>query len=307
MRIDRLLSILLILSSKGIVTAKELAEHFEVSVRTIYRDIDKICEAGVPVAANGGKGGGFYIIENYSLDNLFFDEGELHTLMAMMKGMSIVFGKNQQFNDIVLKFQNADKNNNNKEDSLNINMSHFSMEEELKEYLYIINQAIEKTKILVFYYINRNMEYSERIVEPIRIEFSHGQWYLAGYCRVREDYRRFKLVRIKDLKLGEIFTKRIISSEELDEIFNKSYDKKNIKVKLKFSNRIGNQLTEYFFKDTIKERQDGAFIVDDLFPYEEGLIRFILEFGKECEVLEPEYLRNETKKYLENILEKYNG
>jgi predicted DNA-binding transcriptional regulator YafY len=71
MRADRFLSILIIISQKGLVTGKELAEHFEVSLRTIYRDIEKISEAGVPIAAIGGKGGGYYLMENYTLNNLF--------------------------------------------------------------------------------------------------------------------------------------------------------------------------------------------------------------------------------------------
>lgn len=306
MRVDRLLSILLILSNKGKVTAEVLAEHFEVSVRTIYRDVDKISQAGIPIAAIGGKGGGFYIMENYSVDNLFFNKGEFQTLMAVMDGLKVIFGKNQQFNDIVLKFQHSYKKEEGSNDKLNINMSHFSMEDELKEYLHIMNKGIEESKLLLFHYINRNMEHSERTVEPIRIEFSSGQWYLTGYCRNKKDYRKFKLVRIRNLELGDSFLKKFISKKELEEIFDKSYDKTSIKIKLKFTNRIGNQLTEYFLKERIKKGEDGCFIVEGYFPYEEGLIKFILGFGNECEVIEPEYLREDIKNYLKKILGKYN-
>jgi len=305
-RTDRLLSIILILSKKGIITGKELAEHFDVSVRTIYRDMDKISEAGIPVAAIGGKSGGFYIMENYKLDEVYFNKGELHTLMTVLNSLNIVFGNNHQFNDIVLKLQNTYENEKDKNNKLNIDMSHFSMEEELKEFLYIINQGIEEGKLLLFQYINRNLEFAERNVEPVRIEFFYGQWYLIGYCRSRSDYRKFKLVRMKNLILGDKFVKRDISHEKLDEIFRKSYDNKNIKVKLKFTNRMGEQLTEYFFKSNIRRSDEGHFIVEEPFPYDEGLIKFILGFGSECEVIEPSYLRADTKKYLKKILEKYN-
>jgi len=306
MRVDRLLSILLIISNKGMITGQELAEHFEVSLRTIYRDIDKICEAGVPIASNGGKGGGFYLMENYNLDNLFFNKGEAHTLMTVMNSLSVLFGRNKQFNDIVLKFENAYEKEKPQDDNLNISMSHFSMEDELKEYLFLMDKGIESSKLLVFDYINRNLEYIERIVEPIQIAFSHGQWYLNGFCRTRNDLRKFKLVRIRNLKLSDSFEKKIYPKDDLQRMFDESYDKKSLKVILKFSKRIGEQLPEYFHKNCIKSVDNNHFIVEDSFPYEEGFLKFILGFGKECEVIEPDYVREDIKKYIEEVLLKYN-
>lgn len=307
MGVDRLLSIILIISNRGMVTAKELADHFEVSVRTIYRDMDKISQGGIPIAANGGSGGGYFLLDNYSVDNLHFNKGEYRTLMTVMDSLNIVFGMNQQFNDIMMKFKNKEDNEQQNSDNLRINMSHFSMGDELKSYLSIMSTAIEDSKLLVFHYINRNMEYTIRTVEPIRIEYFSGQWYLTGYCRNRNDYRKFKLVRIKNLIFGEIYQpKRLLSDDELQEIFNRSYDKNGIEVKLKFSYPIGEQLTEYFNKESIRYTEDNCFIVDDVFPYEEGLYKFLLGFGKECEVLEPDYLREDMKKYINKILGKYN-
>jgi predicted DNA-binding transcriptional regulator YafY len=307
MSADRLLSILLILSNKGMTTGKELAEHFDVSVRTIYRDIDKIGQAGMPVAALEGRSGGFYLMENYSLDNLFLSKSEFQTFMAVVDSLKVIFGKNQQFNDIVLKFHSTYRKEEDKNDKLNINMSHFSMEEELKEYLYIMNRGIEESKLLLLQYINRNMELSDRTVEPVRIEFSHGQWYLTGYCRSRNGYRKFKLVRIKSMRLGDSFVKRDITTEKLYEIFHQSYVKNSIKIKLKFTPRIGDQLTEYFFKENIKRETDDGYIVEEYFPYEEGLVKFILSFGNECEVIEPEFLREDIRKYLNRVIEKYSS
>lgn len=305
MRVDRLLSILLIISDKRLVTGKELAEHFEVSLRTIYRDIDKICEAGVPIASIGGKGGGYYIMENYNIDNLFLNKKEVQTLIPVVDNLNFLFGRNQKFNDMVLKFKNVYENEDIKNNKLSINMSHFSMEEELKEDLFLIDEAIEKVRLLEFDYINRRIEYSKRMVEPIRIEFIRGEWYLAAFCRVRNDYRRFKLVRIRNLRLGDEFIRKDISNEELDKIFCESYDKKSIKVKLKFTERIGRQLSEYFSKNSIKPEKDGTFIVEDFFPYEEGLIKYILSFGKDCEVLSPDNLREEVEDYIKGILVNY--
>lgn len=305
MRVDRLLSILLIISDKGLVTGKELAEHFEVSLRTIYRDIDKICEAGVPIASTGGKGGGYYIMENYNLDNLFLDKKEIQALMPVMDNLSFLFGRNQKFNDMILKFKNVYEKGNVENNRLKINMSHFSMENELKEALFLIDKAIEDSRLLEFDYINRRIECSKRIAEPIQIEFICGEWYLVAFCRNRNDYRKFKLVRIRNLKLGDIFLKRNISNEGLRKIFAEGYNEKSIKVTLKFTSRIGEQLSEYFDKESIRLEEDGNFIVEDFFPYEEGLIKHILSFGKDCEVLSPSYLREETEGYIKEMLLSY--
>jgi Predicted transcriptional regulator len=306
MRLDRLLSILIIISQKGLVTGRELAEHFEVSLRTIYRDIEKISEAYVPIVAVGGKGGGYYIMENYNLDNLFLNKKEVEPLIAVMENLKFLFGKNEQFNDIVLKFEALRNNENQQCEKLSINMSHFSMEQELREYLFLINKAIEDNRMLEFEYINRRMEYSRRIAEPIQIKFASGQWYIIAFCRERNDYRKFKLVRVRNMKLTGSFIKRKISIEEIEKIFEVSYEKNSVLVTLKFSNKIGEQLSEHFSKDTIKPLEDGTFMVEDFFPDDIGLKKFILSFGDECEVIAPRKLRVDLQEYIKNIFIKYN-
>jgi predicted DNA-binding transcriptional regulator YafY len=306
MRAERFLSILIIISQKGLVTAKELAEHFEVSSRTIYRDIDKICEAGVPIGATGGKGGGYYVMENYNISNLFFNKNEIEPLLSMIDSLKYVFGKNKQFNDIILKFETLYKREKNENEKLNIDMSHFSMEEELREYLFLVNQAIETNKLLIFEYINRKMECSQRIVEPIQIEFTDGHWYIIGFCRIRKNYRRFKFVRIRNMKIGENFVKKNISQVEIEKIFKESYSDSSIFAKFIFSEEIGEQLSEYFSKDIIKKIDNKKYVVEGFFPNDEGLKRFVLGFGVHCEVLVPTKLRKEMQEYIKNIYYKYN-
>lgn len=307
MRADRLLSILIIISQKGLVTGQELAEHFEVSLRTIYRDIEKIGEAGVPIAAVGGKGGGYYIMENYNINNLFLNKQEVKPLLAVMDSLKYLFGKNPNFNDVVLKFETLRNHETEEHDKLIINMSHFSMEKELREYLFLMNKGIEESLLLEFEYINRRMEYSSRIVEPVQIEFIQGQWYLIGFCRMRQNYRKFKLVRIRNMKLGGSFIKRSVSKAEIEKIFLQSFEKNSIHVTLKFTIRIGAQLNEYFSKGKIRVLEDGSYLTEDFLPNDEGLKKFILSFGDECEVLEPEKLRSEMCDYIKSIYNKYNN
>ncbi|WP_339222767.1 YafY family protein [Paenibacillus sp. FSL H8-0332] len=305
MRVNRLLSMLLIISGQGTVTGKELAEHFEVSLRTIYRDIEKISEAGIPVASTSGKGGGYYIMDSYNISSLFLNRDEAHTFVAVMKNLHGLFGRNEAFNDILLKVEHTYRRESN-QDKLTLELSHFSMKQEIKEYLGIISKAITDNRVLVFDYINRDMEYLERTVEPGWIDFRHGHWYVIGFCRVRNDYRRFKLVRIRQLELGLSFAKRDVPDARIAEVIDHNYSQAGIQVVLRFTSRIGAQLTEYFEKEKISRGEDGFYLVTDIFPHEEGLLKFILSFGKECELLEPRELRAELQQYMQNMLLSYN-
>lgn len=305
MSVDRLMSLMLILTTKGTVTAEELSNHFEVSIRTIYRDMDKLSQAGVPISSISGVGGGFKIMEGYSIDDLFINKNEMQPLLEVMDSLNVLFGKNNSFNDIVLKMRNTyDKRF--KKRTLNINLSHFSMEEDLKQYLYEINRAIEHGNVLEFDYINRRMEREKRVVEPIYISYTEGQWYLAAFCRIRNDYRKFKLVRIRELKINSEVAKKEIDKDALEKIFEEGFLKKSLDITLRFSERIGDQLEEYFDKKDIIKEEDGRSLVNASFPREEGLIKFILHFGNDCEVLYPMEIREEIKNYIKNLLEIYN-
>ncbi|TDL48564.1 YafY family transcriptional regulator [Paenibacillus dendritiformis] len=305
MRVERLLSMLLIIAQRGKVTGQELAEHFEVSLRTIYRDIDKLGEAGVPIAALGGPGGGYYLMENYQVSNLFLNEGEAATFLAVANNLNMLFGKNPHFNDMVLKFEHERRRPS--ADTWSINLSHFSMEDELRSSLQLMNEALEQSRLLVFDYMNRRMDVEERAVEPVQIAFSGGHWHLNGYCRIRNGYRRFKLVRIRQLRLGGHYEKRPESAEAVQRLLDEGYYHSSIKVTLQFSARIGGQLAEHFPKESITRTEEGHFIATDYFPYEEGLFKFIIGFGKDCTVVDPPQVRNAVQQYIYEMWLSYHG
>lgn len=306
MKTDRLMSILLMISNKELITAKKLSEYFEVSIRTIYRDIESLCSAGIPIASKGGVNGGYYIMENYKLENILFNEKELKTFLALADSLNISFGNKYNFNDVILKVRSSKENIVNKNNNFKINLSHFSLDEEIKQYLYIIDNALENNRLLNFDYINRNYEKINRTVEPHRLHFTSGNWWLIGYCKYRKDFRDFKLLRIKNLKTGSKYKKKEISEEKISKYFKEEFLENSIYVLLKFTKKSGGRLSEYFKKETIIEKKDGYY-VEEYFPDDDGLIKAILSFGKECEVIKPLELRIKVKKYLEDIYSKYNG
>lgn len=305
MKSERLLSILLILMSRGRVTGKELAEHFEVSLRTIYRDIDEISRTIVPIYAESGKGGGYRIMEGYELDKSLLTQRDVKPLVSVMKGLKTVLGRNDSFNNTILKFEALYDKHDDGYDEMVINMVKSGEEEAVRKALDTIRAAIDDNRCLIFEYINRKFEQEERIVEPVQLEFTNGQWHLSAFCRNRKDYRSFKLDRMKDIKLGEAFESRKISTEELDKIFTEGYVNKSIKVVLKFSERMRHQLTEHFRPSRIIYTDDGYSLVEVLSPNEEGLKKYILSFGLDCEVIEPVWLRNELREYAGKICEMY--
>lgn len=300
MSVDRLFSIMLILSNKGKKTAADLAERLEVSPRTIYRDIDKLSQAGIPIYSEDGRSGGYYLMEDYKVDNLYFKEDDMKPILSILKNIQNLFGDNGYLNEIINKYENTTEKNN-----FTINMTNVSMIEEIKNYLHTTSMAIDNKKVVKLQYVNRRQEVEERIVEPVYISYSSGQWYINGFCRNRNDYRRFKVTRIKKLSSLDYTFERDIDIETLKNIYRRDYNKTAIRVVLKFNPKFGPQLTEYFDKENIEEYVDGYFIAHDLCPHDEGLIKFILGFGKWCEVLEPDYLKKEIKDYLDEMVKNY--
>ncbi|MCS1351939.1 YafY family protein [Mechercharimyces sp. CAU 1602] len=305
MRVERLLSIILLLLKRDVMTGKELADQFEVSLRTIYRDIDKLCEAGVPIVAEGGHGGGFSLMEQYRLSEMFFNSSEVQVLLPIMASLSSLVGRNEIPEKILHKLALQDQSPSSGENNIHINISQLNMEEKTKSYFRLINKALQNKLLIQFDYTNRRFIKERRCVEPIQIDFHHGYWSVIAFCHLRKDYRRFKLSRMQNVSLGEKFYSQPISAEALQAVFEQGYIRNSIKVKLKFSIHIGPHLQEYFPLTSIQPDEEGGFIVEEDYPYEEGLLRFILSFGKECEVMEPAFLRLEMKNYLEEMIKHY--
>jgi len=300
MSVDRLFSIMLILSNKGKKTAAELAERLEVSPRTIYRDIHNLSLAGIPIYSEDGRSGGYYLMEDYKVDNLYFKEDDMKPILSILKNIQNLFGDNNYLNEIINKYETTNKKNN-----FTINMTNVSMIEEIKNYLHTASIAIDNKNIIKLQYVNRRQEVEERIIEPVYISYSSGQWYINGFCRNRNDYRRFKVTRIKKLTSLKCTFERDIDIDTLKNIYSRDFRKTAIKVVLKFHPKFGPQLTEYFEKENIEECANGYFIAHEFCPHDEGLIKFILGFGKWCEVLEPNYLKKEIKDYLDEIVKNY--
>lgn len=207
MKIDRLMSIVLVLLDKKRVSARELADMFEVSLRTVYRDIDAIDLAGIPIRSIPGINGGFEIMPKYKLDNKVFTTSDLAAILTGLSGLSDMLRGDELLNAIakIKSFVPAEKT---KEIELKVNQIHIDLSEwmgnsNIQPYLETIKKALQENKLLTFDYIAHHGKKSIRIIEPYQLVLKSSHWYLHGYCRQRNDFRLFRLSRMSSLQLQE--------------------------------------------------------------------------------------------------------
>ena len=221
MKIDRLVSMIMILLDKKRVGAQELADMFEVSSRTIYRDIDAINTAGIPARAISGVGGGFEIMPEYKIDKKVFSTADLSAILMGLSSLSNMVRADELVNALakVRSFIPADRANEIalKANQIYIDLSPWMGNRKIEPYLEIIKSALHKNQLLLFDYIAHRGNKTTRAVEPCQLVLKGSHWYLQGYCRKRNDFRLFRLSRMSNLQMQEeTFTPRDYPKPQFD-------------------------------------------------------------------------------------------
>ena len=286
------------LLEKGKSTAPELAEKFEVSIRTIYQDLDTISAAGIPIYATQGKGGGIFIMQDFVLNKSLLSEQEKEQILMALQGISDT--EHNQTDELLMKlsglFQSKVTN------WIEVDFSEWYKNTPNYDVFNLIKNAILNQYTITFSYFAREGNYSNRTVEPIKLIFKNKDWYLYGFCLLRNDFRFFKLTRIKDLEISsDTFIREVKSSHEIETVIkNKNF----IHAKLKFSPKVAFRVYDEFTDNVSKDNQGNLYVNIDL-PDNETLFSYILSFGDNVEILEPDYLRHSMKEKLALMLEKY--
>lgn len=294
---NRLFEIVYILMQKKKVTAKELADKFEVSTRTIYRDIEALSSANIPIYASKGKDGGIGILDEYVLNKTILSEEEQNQILFALQGMIKVRGQDEK--DILEKLSILFNKEIN--DWIRIDLSNWSRDNMQENRFDIIKSAILNKKLIEFNYYNSNGEESRRIVEPLQIWFKDKSWYLISYCRNKEDYRIFKIARIKEIKTLQEHFERELPKEQKEE----KYKFKNILLELEISKEMAYRVYDEFEGSEITEKDDESFIVNVEYPENEWVYGYILSFGEYVKVLSPERAKQIIKDKLEKTLKNY--
>ena len=292
---NRLFQMLFMLLEKGSSTAPELAEHFEVSIRTIYRDIDILCSAGVPIYTMQGKGGGIFIQENYVLNKSLLSEQEQKQILLSLQGLNILDDENTSALLAKLKgiFQKQNVN------WIEMDFSEWSKKNE--DLFHRLQSAIFKSKIISFTYHSGKGQSKSRSAEPLKLIFKGRDWYLYAFCQTRQDFRFFKLNRIKNLRITERGFVRAAPEKVFDNVSR--YSVKTITLSLLFQKEMAYRVYDEF--DDVTELEDGNFSVNIALPNNDSLYGFLLSFGDSVEVIAPPQVRKTMIKKINFMKNKY--
>lgn len=294
---NRLFEIVYILMQKKKITAKELANRFEVSTRTIYRDIEILSRANIPVYATKGKEGGIGLLDEYVLNKIILSEEEQNQILFALQGMKKVTRQDEK--DVLEKLSRIFNKKVN--DWIKIDFSNWGKENEQETRFNIIKKAIINKNQIEFVYYNSNGERSKRTVEPLQIWFKDKSWYLIGYCKMKQDYRVFKIARIKEIKILEEHFKRALQQENK----NEEYKFQTITLELEINRKMAYRVYDEFEDSEINKKDDGSFIVNVEYPENEWVYGYILSFGEYAKVLSPERAKRIIKDKIEKTLKNY--
>jgi predicted DNA-binding transcriptional regulator YafY len=301
MQISRLFQIIYLLLEKKSITAGELAERFEVSVRTIYRDIDALCQAGIPIYASQGKGGGISLVDNFVLDKSLFSEREQDKILLSLQSLSAL--QYPELDEVLSKLSGIFKRSN--VSWIEVDFSDWGSDKSKKEVFSLLKDGILEQRVITFSYFNSNGEKSNRKIEPFKLLFKHKDWYLQGYCLGKEALRTFKINRITNIHITE---EQCVHQVSKDYISNSAAeaDKERINLILKISKEGAYRVYDDFDEENITKSKDGSYIVNVSMPKGEWIYNYLLSFGTVLEVIEPENLRSEIAIRLNNMVNKYN-
>ncbi len=295
MQESRLFKILYYLLDKGRATAPELAKDFEVSVRTIYRDIDALGGAGIPVYAETGRNGGIYLMRDFVLDKAVLSEEEKRDILTALQSINITqnISDSQTLQKLSAVFQLPSEN------WLEVDFSRWGNKAFDNEKFALLKSAVIHNRYVRIQYANSNGEINKRIVEPYKLAYRARAWYLKAFCMEKQDWRIFKLNRILDLEvLEESFVHRDFPG------LTEPPGEENAKITLRFPGEMAYRVYDEFDKTQVHQEAGGGFIVSADMPEDAWLTGFLLSFGTQVEILSPARLREAVAEQAKLIYEK---
>ncbi|QGQ99512.1 YafY family transcriptional regulator [Paenibacillus psychroresistens] len=299
MQISRLFKIVYILLDKRITTAKELAEHFEVSIRTIYRDVEALSSAGIPIYASQGKGGGISLLDDFVLNKSLLLDHEQNEILIALQSLSVTEYPN--VDTVLSKLSSLFK-----KDKLNwieVDFSAWGSSKNQKEKFNILKTAIISDHMITFDYFNSSGIKSSRRVEPTKLIFKAKSWYLQGFCLAINQNRTFKISRMRGIEAtGEIYIQRSLDEQPGDSPENQFGDR--LDLQLRISSEGAFRVYDEFDENDIVKNEDGSFTITTSLPESDWLYNYILSFGTVIEAIEPPSVREIIAAKLATMLNK---
>ena len=297
MQESRLFKIVYYLLDKGHATAPQLAEKFEVSVRTIYRDIDALSGAGIPIYSNSGRNGGIYLLNSYVLDKVVLSEKEKQEIISALQSLTVIGNTYERatLEKLSALFQVQS------ESWYEVDFSRWGEKTQDNEKFELLKNAIFHHRCVRIVYAGANESESKRTVHPLKLLYKSKAWYLKAYCAEKKDFRIFKLNRILQWELlDEKFSPVAFPNSK-----NKTQQKTE-EVLLRFPSGAAYRVYDEFDVNQVSKQENGDLLVSAAMPADEWLIGFLLSFGTQVEVVEPKYLKSVLAQRAKEIYEKLN-
>ena len=311
MQESRLFKIVYYLLDRGQATAPELAEKFEVSVRTIYRDIDALSGAGIPVYAEAGRNGGIHLMNDFVLDKAVLSEAEKQEILTALQSINAAqnIGGSQILQKLSAIFRLDSEN------WLEVDFSRWGDTGADNEKFELLKSAVIRCKSIKIRYAGSDESISERTVQPLKLVYKSKAWYLKGFCTERQDWRTFKLNRILDLEiLDESFQRSKFSEPEdtsgggytlrAPHTGHSAAPKRYHQITLRFPREMAYRVYDEFDKTQVRRLENGDLIASAKMPEDAWLTGYLLSFGTQVDILSPAYLKETIAKEAKLIYEK---
>jgi len=301
MKMERLIAIIMLLMERETVSTRELAERLEVSRRTIFRDIDTLGMAGVPVVVTRGANGGVGLMKSYKVDKKLFTPKDVRSLIASLRSYHQLLA-DQEIAGTLTKLQSLEEPSRYAHVSVDLepNPGNRSLRSLLKR----IETAINDRRYLLFQYTDKNGKETSRQAEPYQLVFKESSWYLQAFCVERHDYRIFKLARMNEVRLSEErFAPRNFAPLPMDG--SDWMTDERVPVIIRIDKSVKDKVIERFGEEHIIARDGDGYIAKYPIADNEEGYNVLLRFGAKCEILEPVTVRQNFINYLNHILAKY--
>ena len=301
MQIDRLIQIVFLLLRHENITAKQLAEELCVSTRTIYRDINILSVAGIPITSQKGFGGGLSLLQGFSLDKSYFTQEEQNNIV---QALQILKSSNYPDADKSLNKVAGLFSHNLQSEWLEIDFSYWGSPEKERNNITALERAIINKYVITFTYFNAELTVTHQTVEPLKLVFKSHSWYLVAYSENKKDIRTFKMSRIRELQItNQLFDRELPKDFSITPVYKEEYNTPVFI--LHFSEKIAYKVYDEFQEKYIKKLDDGTLEVTFRYQLSDWTFLYLLSFGEYVEIIEPVEARNILKEKAKKISSMY--
>lgn len=306
MKIDRILSIVMLLISKKQVQAKVLAELHEVSVRTIYRDIDTINQAGIPVVTTQGAGGGISLVDDYRLEKKLFTDDDIELILTALESMAsaYTFKESEHVLKKIRTLIPSQTDTDEKQHHVFIDLSSWGKDSHAERKLQLIHTAASEHQYIQFTYRNTKGETLLRKVEPYTLVLKGRHWYLYAFCCVKNAFRLFKLTRMTELTtvLG-FFHPRCIKNEEKPWKDSWHDEPSQSTLTLRLTETSVGRVKEWIDENELILSSDGTYLATLTLPEDDWLYSFLFHLGPDVDIISPQHVREAFELQLKQFLQ----